>query len=35
MIEYKRKEQGSYNLHIIKTDLFKTITVKIFLEKKL
>ena len=34
MIEYKRKEQGSYNLHIIKTDLFKTITVKIFLREE-
>ena len=34
MIEYKRKEQGSYNLHIIKTDLFKTITVKIFFREE-
>lgn len=34
MIEYKRKEQGSYNLHIIKTDLFKTITVKVFFREE-
>ena len=34
MIEYKRKEQGSYNLHIIKTDLFKTITVKMFFREE-
>ena len=33
-MEYTKKELGSYNLHLIKTDLYKTITVKIFFREK-
>lgn len=29
-MEYMKKEQGSYQLHVIKTKAFKTITVKVF-----
>ncbi len=29
-MEYIKKEQGSYNLHVIKTNAFKTVTVKVF-----
>ena len=28
-MEYIKKDMGSYNLHIIKTNKFKTITVEI------
>ena len=28
-MEYIKKDLGSYNLHIIKTDKFKTITVRV------
>lgn len=33
-MEYTKKELGSYNLHLIKTDLYKTITVKIFFREE-
>ncbi len=33
-MKYIKKEQGAYNLHIIKTDLYKTIAVKIFFREK-
>ena len=32
-MEYITKDQGSYQLHIIKTNAFKTITVKIYLKE--
>ena len=28
-MEYKKKDLGSYNLHIIKTNKFKTVTLKV------
>ena len=33
-MNYVKKEMGAYNLHIIKTNLYKTITVKIFFREK-
>ena len=33
-MNYVKKEIGAYNLHIIKTNLYKTITVKIFFREK-
>ena len=33
-MDYIKKDLGAYNLHIIKTDLYKTITVKIFFREK-
>ena len=33
-MNYIKKDLGAYNLHIIKTDLYKTITVKIFFREK-
>ena len=33
-MDYVKKEIGAYNLHIIKTNLYKTITVKIFFREK-
>ena len=33
-MDYVKKENGAYNLHIIKTNLYKTITVKIFFREE-
>ena len=33
-MEYIKKEQGAYNLHIIKTKLYKTITVKLYFKEQ-
>lgn len=33
-MKYTKKDLGAYNLHIIKTDLYKTITVKIFFREE-
>ncbi len=33
-MKYVKKDLGAYNLHIIKTNLFKTITIKIFFREK-
>lgn len=33
-MDYMKKEIGAYNLHIIKTNLYKTITVKIFFREE-
>ena len=33
-MKYIKKDQGAYNLHIIKTDLYKTITVKIYFREE-
>ena len=33
-MDYVKKDMGAYNLHIIKTNLYKTITVKIFFREK-
>ena len=31
-MNYVKKDLGAYNLHIIKTNLYKTVTVKIILQ---
>ena len=33
-MNYVKKDLGAYNLHIIKTNLYKTVTVKIFFREK-
>lgn len=33
-MDYVKKDMGAYNLHIIKTNLYKTITVKIFFRER-
>ena len=33
-MDYVKKDLGAYNLHIIKTNLYKTITVKIFFREE-
>ena len=33
-MNYVQKDLGAYNLHIIKTNLYKTVTVKIFFREK-
>ena len=34
-MQYKKKELGSYNLHMIKTDRFKTINVQLIFSQKI
>ena len=31
-MKYTKKDLGSYNLHLIKTDKFKTVTVKVMFQ---
>ena len=34
-MQYTKKDLGSYNLHFIKTDNYKTITVKIYFRERI